>query len=69
MSYEITLTGDQTLDDIDIDIMAYIRAWCKDALQNTDWTQVPDSPLSEEEKEKYRVFRQKVRDRSPPLLW
>ena len=61
MSYEVTLTGDQTLDDVGIDIMTYIRAWCRDVLQSTDWTQLPDSPLSDENKEKYRVFRQKVR--------
>tara|TARA_B100000035_G_scaffold269907_1_gene243991 strand:- start:201 stop:446 length:246 start_codon:yes stop_codon:yes gene_type:complete len=62
MSFEVTLKGDQTLDSIDIDIMLYIRSWCRDVLQSTDWTQLPDSPLSAEDKEKYRVFRQKVRD-------
>ena len=62
MSFEITLKGDQTLDSVDIDVMLYIRSWCRDVLQSTDWTQLPDSPLSAEDKEKYRVFRQKVRD-------
>jgi hypothetical protein len=62
MSFEVTLKGDQTLDSVDIDIMLYIRSWCRDVLQSTDWTQLPDAPLSAENKEKYRVFRQKVRD-------
>ena len=62
MSFEVTLKGDQTLDSVDIDIMLYIRSWCRDVLQSTDWTQLPDSPLCAENKEKYRVFRQKVRD-------
>ena len=62
MSFEVTLKGEQTLDSVDIDIMLYIRSWCRDVLQSTDWTQLPDSPLSAENKEKYRVFRQKVRD-------
>ena len=62
MSFEITLKGDQTLANVGIDIMLYIRSWCRDVLQSTDWTQLPDSPLSAENKEKYRVFRQKVRD-------
>ena len=62
MSFEVTLKGDQTLDSADIDIMLYIRSWCREVLQSTDWTQLPDSPLSAENKEKYRVFRQKVRD-------
>lgn len=62
MSFEVTLKDDQTLDSADIDIMLYIRSWCRDVLQSTDWTQLPDSPLSAENKEKYRVFRQKVRD-------
>ena len=62
MSFEVTLKGDQTLDSADIDIMLYIRSWCREVLQSTDWTQLPDSPLSAENKEKYRVFREKVRD-------
>lgn len=62
MSFEVTLKDDQTLDNADIDIMLYIRSWCREVLQSTDWTQLPDSPLSAENKEKYRVFRQKVRD-------
>lgn len=62
MSFELTLKGDQTLDSAGIDIMLYIRSWCREVLQSTDWTQLPDSPLSAENKEKYRVFRQKVRD-------
>ena len=61
MSYEVTLTGDQTLDAV-VEVMPYIRTWCRDVLQSTDWTQGLDSPLSDADKEKYRVFRQKVRD-------
>tara|TARA_B100000902_G_scaffold361557_1_gene379111 strand:- start:267 stop:509 length:243 start_codon:yes stop_codon:yes gene_type:complete len=61
MGYEITLKDNETLDGA-IDVMNYIRSWCRDVLQSTDWTQLPDSPLSAENKEKYRVFRQEVRD-------
>lgn len=61
MSQEIVLTTNQTLDDV-VEIMPYIRAWCRDVLQSTDWTQLPDCPLNDADKEKYRVFRQKVRD-------
>ena len=61
MGYEITLKDNETLDDV-VDVMVYIRSWCRDVLQSTDWTQLPDCPLSDENKEKYRVFRQKVRD-------
>lgn len=61
MGYEIVLTTNQTLDDV-VEIMPYIRTWCRDVLKSTDWTQLPDSPLSDADKEKYRVFRQKVRD-------
>lgn len=31
-------------------------------LAQTDWTQLDDSPLSEEKKEAYRVYRQTLRD-------
>lgn len=33
-----------------------------DLLASTDWTQVPDSPLSEEQKQAYRTYRQALRD-------
>ena len=31
-------------------------------LAETDWTQLPDSPLSEDLREAYRVYRQALRD-------
>lgn len=31
-------------------------------LQDTDWTQMPDAPLSDIIKEQYRVYRQELRD-------
>ncbi len=31
-------------------------------LQKSDWTQLPDSPLSEEKKEDWRFYRQSLRD-------
>lgn len=31
-------------------------------LQDSDWTQMPDSPLSDEEKQKWAEYRQKLRD-------
>lgn len=35
----------------------------RDALLNdTDWTQMPDSALSQEKQERYRIYRQALRD-------
>ena len=35
----------------------------RDALLNdTDWTQLPDSALSQEKQERYRIYRQALRD-------
>ena len=31
-------------------------------LKDTDWTQMPDAPLSDDKKEQYRIYRQKLRD-------
>lgn len=31
-------------------------------LKDTDWTQVSDAPLSNEQKERYKIYRQKLRD-------
>lgn len=39
-----------------------IRAKRDALLSQTDWTQMPDSPLTEEEKQNYRIYRQSLRD-------
>ncbi len=39
-----------------------LRSKRNEMLSNTDWTQVNDAPLSEEEKEKWKVYRQALRD-------
>jgi hypothetical protein len=31
-------------------------------LYRTDWTQLPDSPCNDEQKEKWRIYRQAIRD-------
>jgi hypothetical protein len=35
------------------------------ALQNSDWTQLPDVPLTEEQKAAWATYRQALRDFSP----
>jgi hypothetical protein len=42
--------------------MAELRRQRYRILQDTDWTQMPDSPLTEEEKTKWANFRQALRD-------
>jgi hypothetical protein len=37
--------------------------WIRNAgLKNSDWTQLPDSPLSEDKKQEWAVYRQQLRD-------
>ena len=31
-------------------------------LSQTDWTQISDAPISDSEKERYKIYRQKLRD-------
>jgi len=38
-------------------------------LGRSDWTQVPDSPLSEEKKTEYQVYRQALRDLPTHANW
>lgn len=38
-------------------------------LQDTDWTQMPDSPLNDETKTKYATYRQKLRNISDHQNW
>lgn len=40
----------------------YVRAERNYLLSTCDWTQIPDSSLSEEGKESWRVYRQTLRD-------
>lgn len=39
-----------------------LRSKRNEMLSNTDWTQGNDAPLSDEEKEKWKVYRQALRD-------
>jgi hypothetical protein len=42
--------------------MVQIRQERNKILSQTDWTQMPDSPLSEQEKQRYRDYRRALRD-------
>lgn len=44
------------------EFFVYIRTERNMLLETTDWTQLPDAPLTEEKKEEYRVYRQALRD-------
>jgi hypothetical protein len=44
------------------DLMVYIRTERNILLEATDWTQLLDAPLTEEQKGEYRVYRQALRD-------
>lgn len=46
----------------DADLIFSIRNQRTRMLQACDWTQTPDNPLPEEEKARYRRFRQALRD-------
>lgn len=39
-----------------------VRALRDELLNETDWTQMPDTALSEEKQEQYRIYRQALRD-------
>ena len=41
---------------------AEVRSQRDDLLRDSDWTQMPDSPLSESEKEAWKGYRQELRD-------
>ena len=48
---------------LDIDSIRTIR---NNKLINSDWTQLVDSPLSEEKKNEWKIYRQKLRDITKP---
>lgn len=45
-----------------INIPEYCRQWRKPHLKFTDWTQMPDSPLSDAQKTQWATYRQALRD-------
>lgn len=40
----------------------WIRSWRNSALTKSDWTQISDNNLSEEQRESWRTYRQALRD-------
>ena len=46
--------GNLTLDDL--------REWRNALLSETDWTILPDSPLSADKQAEWKTYRQKLRD-------
>ena len=51
-----------TQEDLDKMDLELIRAERDGLLSGTDWTQVPDSPLTDSKKEEWKVYRQSLRD-------
>ena len=46
----------------DIVTLSYLRDMRDDLLQDCDWTQMPDSPLSDLKKTEWATYRQALRD-------
>ena len=46
----------------DIVTLSYLRDMRDDLLQDCDWTQMPDRPLSDSKKTEWATYRQALRD-------
>ena len=46
----------------ELELMVKVRLERNNGLELSDWTQLPDSPLTEEKKAEWAEFRQKLRD-------
>ena len=58
-----TVTGTRTANPIsDINAWEIVRSMRNNELTATDWTQLPDSPLTTEKKTEWAVYRQALRD-------
>ena len=51
-----------TNTELNTKFLAEIRARRNNLLARSDFTQLPDSPLSDEQKAKYKTYRQELRD-------
>ena len=54
----------ETLTDVELnkELLINIRYRRKVSLSNSDWTQMPDSPLSDAKKQEWSTYRQALRD-------
>ena len=58
-----TVTGTRTATPIsDLNAWQIVRSMRNNELTATDWTQLPDSPLTPEKKAEWAVYRQALRD-------
>jgi len=72
MNWQSTLPPFVTSDDVSTsDLFDYSKAWRNRELAATDWTQLPDCPLTS--KDEWAVYRQELRDLpaqgADPKLW
>jgi len=55
------------LDATDAQKLKQVRLWRNSELARTDWTQMPDSPLTAEQRQAWADYRQALRDF--PATW
>ena len=48
--------------ELNKELLINIRYRRKSSLSNSDWTQMPDSPLSDAKKQEWSIYRQALRD-------
>jgi hypothetical protein len=49
--------------------LSAVRALRNQRLYDCDWTQLPDAPLSDAQKEQWRTYRQALRDMMDDFAW
>ena len=58
----VSKSSDELDAKVASEFMFNLKSLRNSLLLNTDWTQVSDSPLSDEEKSKWATYRQQLRD-------
>lgn len=64
----VRLENKRIEDEAKIDYWSIFRSRRNKLLSACDWTQIPDAPLTEEQKEQWRVYRQTLRDLSESIV-
>jgi hypothetical protein len=49
--------------------LRWVRQLRTDRLYDCDWTQLPDAPLTDEERAQWRTYRQALRDMMDDFQW
>jgi len=69
LSWDGEALSEAPTDALEAERAAANREYRNQLLSSTDWTQLPDAPLTDEQKAAYGIYRQALRDLTDHVNW